>query len=106
MTWKANLKYGSHGSEKMWICTDCGFQVMNLSEYCPHCGIKTGYEDPKDRSLIAAAQLIKENCIERTREDIPFPDGCMTCPFFCPKSMECAVAPEGHDSTEPHTWEV
>ena len=106
MTWKANRRYGLYGSEKMWICTDCGFQTNDISEYCPHCGIKTGYEYPKDKALLAAAQLIKENCIERHREDIPFPDGCMSCPFFLIKSMECAVAPEGHDSTEPHTWEV
>lgn len=100
MTWKANRRYGLYGSEKMWICTDCGFQVMNLSEYCPHCGVKTGYQDPRDRALIEAAKLIKENCIER------HPDGCMSCPFFLVESSECAVAPEGHDSTEPHVWEV
>lgn len=106
MTWKANKKFGSHGSELMWICTDCGFQVMMLSEYCPHCGIKTGYQDPKDRALIEAAILIKENCIERTNGDLDYPDCCMTCPFFRPESSDCAVAPEGHDCTEPNIWEV
>lgn len=76
MTWKANKRYGLYASELMWICTDCGCQVMKLSEYCPHCGIKTGIKDSKDRALIQAAALIKENCIEKTNSGLDCP-GCI-----------------------------
>ena len=106
MTWKANKKFGSHGSELMWICTDCGFQTMNLSEYCPHCGIKTGYTDPKDKALLDAVVLIKENCIERTNNELD----CQGCIFFdssLTNPTTCKLAGEinGRPQT-PEDWRV
>ena len=102
MTWKANKKFGSHGSELMWICTDCGFQSMNLSEYCPHCGIKTGYQDPETKAMIAAAQLIKEYCANRDCEE------CIFYGQIYGGDKECKISIKNHFSgtVPPEDWEV
>ena len=36
--WKANLNFGKHLFEEMWICSKCNGQVNHRSNKCPHCG--------------------------------------------------------------------
>ena len=107
MTWKANKRYGLYSSELMWICKECGYQVMHLSEYCPHCGIKTGIKDTKDRALVEAAVLIKENCIEKTNNELDCP-GCIFFESNLKSITSCKLAAfESNDQIQfPEDWEV
>ena len=36
--WLPNVRYGTHKSEKFFICSKCKKQNMEKSAYCPHCG--------------------------------------------------------------------
>ena len=38
--WLPNFRYGTHKSEKFFICSKCYAQNMEKSAYCPHCGEK------------------------------------------------------------------
>lgn len=67
--WKPNFRFGMYPTEKMWICSKCGYQTNDKSVHCSECG--TFLDNSKECWINPKEALPKEDSYVLVTIQIP-----------------------------------